>query len=67
MRVAARWFSEVVAFAVDNVRTIVFVFGLALLAYGLSRVPVYGGAVACIVPGSLLVWLAIPPAVKGSK
>jgi len=64
MRDVARWFSNAVAFAGEHLRTMVFAGGLALTAYGLALVSV---AAACIVPGSILMWLAIPPAVKRSK
>jgi len=75
MKHVARWFSKVRqlsapallaigAVAVQNARELVFAFGMALLAYGLSQ---WSIAVACIVPGGILVWLAIPPTVKRSK
>jgi hypothetical protein len=51
MRHVARWCSE-------NVRELVFTLGLVLMSGGLSLVCV---PAALIVPGALLVWLAIPP------
>ena len=57
-------FSNVSTFVVENIRTMVFAAGLVLMAYGLALVSL---AAACIVPGSILMWLAIPPATKGSR
>lgn len=64
MRRVAPWFSSAAAFVAENIRTAVFIAGLGLLAYGLGLLSV---AAACIVPGSILVWLAIPPAVQRGK
>jgi hypothetical protein len=50
--------------ATTNARELVFAAGLALIAYGLSLV---SAPAACIVPGGILIWLAIPPATKRSK
>jgi hypothetical protein len=44
-----------------NSRELVFAAGLALVAYGLSLVST---AAAFIIPGPMLVWLAIPPATR---
>jgi hypothetical protein len=55
MRHAARYLSEAAAM---NSRELVFAAGLALVAYGLSLVST---AAAFIIPGAVLVWLAIPP------
>lgn len=61
MKRVALYLSEA---ATANTRELVFAVGLALIAYGLSLVST---AAACIVPGTILVWLAVPPAVKRSK
>lgn len=45
-------------FLIANVRELVFLIGLVLLAGGLLLV--YAPA-ALIVPGTILVWLSIPP------
>ena len=47
-----------VVWAAENAREIVFAIGLALLGGGLALVSI---ALALIVTGALLVWLAIPP------
>jgi hypothetical protein len=61
MRHAARYLSETV-----ELRDVVMATGLALVAYGLSLIST---PAAFIVPGVILVWLAIPPptTVKRSK
>lgn len=68
MKHAVRWFSNVVAAVaasvVANARELVFAFGMGLVAYGLSRLSI---AAACIVPGAILVWLAIPQTARRSK
>jgi hypothetical protein len=65
MRHVARWcsrFAEVSSAALRaNAREIVFVSGLLLTSYGLSLV---SQAAAFIVPGSILIWLAIPPVMR---
>lgn len=61
MKRVARYLSEA---ATANTRELVFVFGMGLVSYGLSTLSI---AAACIVPGAILVWLAIPPAAKRSK
>jgi hypothetical protein len=53
--------TRLLAFSMANVRELVFLVGLALLAGGLALVSI---PAALIVPGSLLVWLAIPPREK---
>lgn len=61
----APYLSEWMAFFVANVlRPLVFVIGLLLTCVGLAQV--YPPA-AWVVPGALLVWLAIPPRPKGAK
>lgn len=60
----APWVAVAWRFGAENARELVFAFGLSLVAYGLS---IWSVAAAYIVPGSILVWLAIPPAVKRSK
>lgn len=57
-------FSKALTLAAENVRTAVFLFGLALLASGLA---VLSTAAALIVPGAILVWLAIPPVARQRK
>lgn len=61
----ARWFSEIAAPVVAaNVRELVFALGLVLLAAGAALVYPPAGL---IVPGAILVWLAIPPATPKRK
>jgi hypothetical protein len=57
-------FSRFLTLAGENGRTAVFLFGLALLASGLATLST---AAALIVPGAILVWLAIPPAARQRK
>jgi hypothetical protein len=68
MKHVARWFSNawpVVATAImASSRELIFAAGMLLLAYGLSLV---FWPAAFVVPGSILVWLAIPPTVNRSK
>lgn len=64
MRHVGRWFSNIWAFQTDNAREHVFALGMLLISYGLSLVYV---PAAFVVPGAILVWLAIPPTVKRSK
>lgn len=61
-RVTASPARRVRTFLTANVREIVFAIGLALMTGGLALVSV---PAALIVPGVLLVWLAIPP--RGPK
>lgn len=51
------------ALLLANVREVIFLVGLSLIAGGLALVFV---PVALIVPGSILVWLAIPPRNPGT-
>lgn len=69
MRHVARWCSNVAAPAIAsaaaaNSREIVFVCGMGLFAYGLAQVSM---PAAFIIPGAILVWLAIPPQVPKRK
>lgn len=64
MKPVARWFSSLGGPVQANQRELVFAVGLGLIAYGLSLVST---PAAFIVPGAILVWLAIPPPIKGSK
>jgi fucose permease len=57
-------FSRLLTMAGENGRTAVFLCGLLLLASGLA---ILSTAAALIVPGALLVWLAIPPAARQRK
>ena len=63
MRRAARWCSEAARLVgrglAASVRELVLVVGLLLLSTGLAQI--YRPA-AFIVPGAILIWLAIPPA-----
>lgn len=57
MPAVAHWCSE-------NVRELVFVFGLVLVSSGLALVSV---PAALIAPGAVLVWLAIPPSIRATR
>lgn len=59
MRAAALWFSNNI-----GARELVLVAGLALVAFGLAQLST---AAALIVPGAILVYLAIPPATPRKK
>lgn len=61
---AKRLSLAVLAVCLENARTLVFVFGLLLLARGLALLST---AAAFIVPGAIIVWLAIPPAATPRK
>lgn len=56
-RVAAMW-TALLAFAVVNVRELIFTLGLLLVTAGLALVSL---PAALIVPGAVFMWLAIPP------
>lgn len=62
-QVSSRARPRPVVWAAQNAREIVFAVGLALLGGGLALLSV---AVALIVVGGLLVWLAIPPTLPPS-
>jgi hypothetical protein len=57
-------FSRLLAALTVNLRTVVFLIGLVLLASGLALVST---AAALIAPGLILMWLALPPSAKPRK
>ena len=51
-------------FAMTNIREVIFFTGLSAVTMGLALVSI---SAALIVPGAILMWLALPPKSSGEK